>query len=266
MSLENGTPGEGQENTPTEKQYSAVELKAMEMGWRPLEEFDGDEADFVDAKEFVGRAPLFEKIAELKQSNKATNQALEALKEHHIKIAEVAYNKAMKELKAQQTAAIREGDADAFDAIEEKKAAAEAEKQELLEAAEKIKLEQPQIHPELQSWINRNPWYTNQTHMRVFADQMGQRLGAEVRAGSLTQQEALKKIEAAVKEEFPHKFRNPNRDKPGSVESTGKTTPKGGTSVFKMTPEQEKVWRTLERSKVMTKEEYIADLKAMEKE
>jgi hypothetical protein len=75
------------------------------------------------------------------------------------------------------------------------------------------------------------------------------------------------KIEAAVKEEFPNKFRNPNRDKPAAVEATSKhTSPKGSNSSFKMTADQERVWKSLERASGIkyTKEEYIADLKKME--
>jgi hypothetical protein len=101
--------------------------------------------------------------------------------------------------------------------------------------------------------------------MRVFADQLGNRLAADVRAGSLTQKEALAKIEAAVKEEFPNKFRNPNRDKPTAVEATSKHTGlKASNASLKLTPEQEKVWKGFERSKLMTRDEYITSLKKME--
>ena len=52
------------ETTPeqTAPELSPIEQKALEMGWRPKEEFEGEEADFIDATEFVRRKPLFEKI------------------------------------------------------------------------------------------------------------------------------------------------------------------------------------------------------------
>jgi hypothetical protein len=265
MPLENeASPQEGSVEQ-TIPEYSAVEVQAMELGWRPREEFQGDESLFIDAKEFVGRKSLYDKIETLKNENKTTKQAIEALKQHYSHVEQNAFNKAMKELKAEQNRAIADGDVEKYTQLEAEKEELESEKQAFIEATEKINTEAPQIHPELQSWINRNPWYNNQPHMKVFADQLGNRLAADVRAGSLTQKEALVKIEAAVKEEFPNKFRNPNKDRPSAVEATGKqTTPKSGGSVFKMSPEQEKVWKTLERSKVMTKEQYIADLKKME--
>lgn len=65
MTTENQVP-ENQipDNTPEEKapEYTKIELEAMDMGWRPKSEFNGDEDDFIDAKEFVRRKPLFDKI------------------------------------------------------------------------------------------------------------------------------------------------------------------------------------------------------------
>lgn len=255
---EGATPETSAEQAPRE--YSAVELQAMDLGWKPMEEFHGDESLFIDAKEFVGRKSLYDKIESLKNENKTVKQGLEALKEHYAHVETRAYDKALKQLQAQQKQAVRDGDADSFDAIEDQKKALEAERQEFLEATDKIKTEAPQIHPDLQVWVNRNPWYNSQPHMKVFADQLGQRLAADVRAGSMTQKEALAKIEEAVREEFPTKFRNPNRDKPANVEATSKHTNTKSNS-FKFTPEQEKVWKQFERSKIMTKEEYIAGLR-----
>ena len=254
------------QETNAAPEYSAVEVQAMELGWRPKEEFHGDESLFIDAKEFVGRASLYDKIEAQKNELKTLAKGVDALKEHYAHVETRAYEKALKELEKQQKQAIRDGDADSFEYIEDQKKVLTAERDEFVEATEKIKTEAPQIHPELQTWINRNSWYNNQPHMKLFADQLGNRLAADVRDGRMTQKEALVKIENAVKEEFPNKFRNPNRDKPSAVETTSKHTgSKAGNASFKMNPEQEMVWKSLERSKIMTKEEYITSLKKMEK-
>ena len=56
--------GTGEEQTQEKKapELSAVEQKAIEMGWKPKDNFDGEETDFIDAAEFVRRKPLFDKI------------------------------------------------------------------------------------------------------------------------------------------------------------------------------------------------------------
>ena len=41
---------------------SPIEEKAIQMGWRPKDQFEGDEEEFIDAKEFVRRQPLFDRI------------------------------------------------------------------------------------------------------------------------------------------------------------------------------------------------------------
>ena len=46
---------ENQNQEAQPKELSAIEQRAIEMGWRPQEEFNGDEEDFIDAKEFVRR-------------------------------------------------------------------------------------------------------------------------------------------------------------------------------------------------------------------
>jgi hypothetical protein len=261
MTLENvESPQEGTSEQAA-PEFSPVELEAMELGWRPKEEFQGDEGKFIDAKEFVGRKSLYDKIEAQKNEIKTIRQGVDALKQHYAHVETRAFEKALKQLEAQQKQAVRDGDADSFESIESQKKALEAERQEFIDATEQIKTEAPQVHPELQAWVNRNPWYSKEPHMQLFADRLGQRLAASVSAGEITQKQALEKISAAVKEEFPNKFRNPNRDKPSAVEATSKHTSSKPNSSFKMTSEQELVWKSFERSGLMSKADYIDSLK-----
>ena len=80
---------------PSEPKHSEVELRAMEMGWRPKEEYNGDEENFIDAKEFVRRKPLFDKIEHQGKQIKAVTKALEALKTHYTRVEEAAVQKAI---------------------------------------------------------------------------------------------------------------------------------------------------------------------------
>jgi len=252
---------EAVEQAQQEPQYSPIELKAMEMGWRPKEEFNGDEEDFVDAKEFVGRQPLYEGLASTKKQLKAVQQALEAFKGHYTKVKETEYQNALATLKAQKKAALKEGEVDAFYELEEKIETIEAEKQAFVDEQKQIQAAEPTVHPELQSWMAQNPWYMSQPHMRTFADEVGKKYQHAVLAGELTPSQVLKKIEQEVRQEFPNKFRNPNKDKPSAVEgSSSKSSSKSGD--FEMTEQERQVMNTLVRQKVVTKDEYIRDLKA----
>ena len=70
-------------------------------------------------------------------------------------------------------------------------------------------------------------------------------------------------IEKAVREEFPNKFRNPNKDTAPAVESSGNKGTKSGKgfSEADLDDRERKVMNSLVRQKIMTKEEYLADLK-----
>lgn len=239
------------------KEYSAVEQKAMEMGWRPLEEFSGDEADFIDAKEFVARKPLYDKIGQQSKQLKNVTQAIEALKSHYGKVQETEYKRALKELKAERNRALTEGDADRFEQLDDDIKAKEKEVDQLL-AEQNIPIvkEEPTIHPEFANWQNRNPWYSSVKYMREFADELGGKL-----ANTMSPRDVLIEVEKQVRKEFPHKFSNPNKgDAPevGSSRNTGRGS-KGDD--ITLSDQETKIMNTLVRQGVLTKEQYIKDLK-----
>ena len=59
------------------KQYTAVEQRALDQGWVPQDEWQGDPDDWRPAKEFIDRGELFRKIDELKNENKRIKQGVE---------------------------------------------------------------------------------------------------------------------------------------------------------------------------------------------
>lgn len=232
---------------------SEIELKAMEMGWRPREEFNGTDDDFIDAKEFVRRKPLFDKIEHSSREVKELRKALDALKTHYTTVKESEYNRALATLKAARKDALTNGDGDQFEAIDQEIKRVEQEAVSVKQIDE-IQPE-PVQHPEFVGWLNRNPWYNSTPYMRQFADQVGLRL-----KGQMPPAEVLKEVEKAVKQEFPTKFKNPNKESAPDVDSSdGKTSRSGG---FELTEQERKIMNTFVRSGVMTKEKYIADLKA----
>jgi hypothetical protein len=250
---------ENQENnTPAEP--TANEVEARSAGWVPKEEYHGDENKWVDADEFVRRGPLFEKINVQSRELKEVKKALDALKAHHATVKETAYKEALAELKKQKKDAFIDGDADKILEIEEKTEALKEEQRQFSESrtAEITKEVQAEVHPEFQAWTNRNPWYTTDRPMKAFADA----LGVELRATGMSPSEVLKKVEIKIKEEFPQKFRNPNRDKAGAVEGSGKGTGKShNDGSDTLTDLERNVMNRFVRMGVMTKEQYISDLK-----
>lgn len=255
-------PTEGQEaGTPEAPQYSEMEQKALDMGWRPKEEFEGDEVDFVDAKEFVQRQPLFDKIAQQNKHLKNFEKALSALQQHYNKVNETAYKRALADLKVQQEKAVEEGDLNTYHALNQREKEIEKEKEQFIQ--EQNVPDEPVVHPTLQAWTNRNTWFESQPHMRVFAEEVGARYKGAVLAKTMTPEEVLKEVEKAVRAEFPHKFRNPNKDKAPAVEGTSGSKPARGSADPELNEQERTIMNTLVRGGHMTKEKYLADLRAI---
>src|SRR3990167_4465343 len=97
-----------------EKLQQKLEEKARQKGWKPESEFDGEDADFVDAKEFLLREPLLETIRELKKHIKVqrekTDQDMKLISTQFMQVSEQAYKRALADLQAQRDYAISEKD------------------------------------------------------------------------------------------------------------------------------------------------------------
>jgi hypothetical protein len=245
------SPLEEVSSTP---ELSQTEQKALSMGWRPKEEFQGSEDEFIDAKEFVRRQPLFEKIETQNRQIKNVTKALSQLKEHYTKVQEAEYNRAILDLKVQRKEALSAGDGDNFEKLDDKIKEAEQQKAHL-EVLNTPQQQAEEAHPEFVSWKSRNSWYDTIGYMKEFADSEGRKLHAR----GLAPEQVLKEVEKLVRTEFPNKFRNPNKENAPDMERSGGSSTKN--SGFEMDETERKIMNDLVRQKVMTKEEYIRDLK-----
>lgn len=264
---EGGEQDEGGETTPdtTKPELSAVEQKALEMGWRPKEDFEGNEEDFIDATEFVRRKPLFEKIDNVGKELRETKKALRALQAHHEKVKEAEYQHALKALREEKKQALEEGDADRLIEIDDK--IADAKAQEVLNRNQ-TQAQAAEPHPAFVSWVNSNPWYKNDAELKVAADQIGTAYAAA--NPELHPDAVLKYVEGRVKKLYSDRFTNPNKNRPSAVEG-GTSTPsksagKNDTSNYPLTEDERRVMMTFVRQGIMSKEEYIADLQKVKGE
>jgi hypothetical protein len=251
------------ENTNTEVEYTAVEQEALQSGWVPKDQYEGEDHKWIDAGEFLRRAPLFEKIDQQNRKIKQLDDGLKKLATHHDKVREAEYQRALLSLKSQKKAALEDQDHDAVIEIDERLAEVR-EKQKLALAQEEQESRQNGPAPEFVAWQQKNSWYSSDEDMRIFADAYGTKLALS----GVEPVEVLKQVEAKVKQKFPTAFRNPNRDKPGAVESS-RTTSKGKEAdpESKLTDQEKSIMKSLIRTiPGFTKEKYIADLKTVDTE
>jgi hypothetical protein len=239
---------------------TSVEDKARAQGWRPKEEFHGDDDDFVDAKEFLQRAPLFEKIESQSRQLKELNKAFTALKTHYTKVNEAAYERALNSLKVQRQAAISEGDGIKFEQVDTQIKQTEKAKQELQQEVNAPENNAPDPQ-EFVAWKSRNGWYERDEDLRTFADAYGIKLAKQ----GLPADEVLTSVAKKVKQEFPHKFISKNKsDAPDvGVSGGGRSTRNSEPSIEGMTDEERSIMKTLVKGGHVTQEQYIKDWKAV---
>lgn len=257
MADENIVPEVETSATP-EVKADPFEAKALELGWRPKEEWDGPDEEFIDAKEFVRRKPLFEKIEHQSKSIKQLTQAFEALKTHHTKVKESEYQRALKSLKEARRIAMADGETERALAYEEKIEEVEAQKAEFDKDVDQVQIPtEPQEHPTFVAWREKNGWYGRDEDLTAFADGLGPRLARN----GLSPEEVLREITKRAVDQFPAKFRNPNRDRAGGVEAPSRKTPAPDT--FSMSQEERDVMKKFVKSGVMTEAQYIKELKQL---
>lgn len=250
-----------QEGTPNTEvtqsaapQFTEAEQRAMAQGWVPQDQYTGN-GKWRPAEEFLDRGELFAKIDEQNRRLKATESTQSELKRHLERVRKTEYQRALDTLRAEKKSALVDGDADAVVEIDEKI----ADLREEQKVAEQQPIVQVQEGPDptFVVWLNRNQWYNQDRAMKVYADNIAEELATK----GLSKVQLLVAVEQETRKEFAHKFQNPNRSKPGTVEGgTSKSTAKNDS--FELSDAEKQVMNKFVRAGVMTKEEYIADIKA----
>lgn len=237
---------------------SKWDTAARQGGWVPLEEWQGDPEDWTDAKEFVKRGELFHKISSQSGEIKELKKAINGLMEHHQKVKETEFTRALEYLKQQKKSALEEGDADKLLAVDEAIDTLKAEKQEAQAEKKVEKKEGPT--PFFVQWVHNNQWYLKDPELREYADELG--VGIYNRAGGqIDENELYRRVRDRVLKAFPEKFKGQGTKTP-AVEGSGTSRP-SKADTFKLTEDEERVMKTFVRSGIMTKEQYIADLKSV---
>lgn len=247
-----------EETTPDAPAPSKYDETARAQGWVPKEEWAGDPDDWTDSREFVKRGELFHKISNQSGEIKELRKAISGLMEHHSKVKETEFTRALTYLKGEKKKALEEGDADQLIAVDE--------------AIEQLKAEKPQEAPKAQqatgptpvftSWVSQNPWYLQDQQLRAFADDIG--VGFFNRNPGTSEAELYQLVKQRVMKQFPEKFKGQGSKTP-SVEGAGSAPTKKNDS-FKLSEDEERVMKTFVRSGVMTKEQYVSELRRVKGE
>lgn len=283
-----GEPEPGSLNP--ELQKDAVETKARAKGWKPLAEWKGAPEDWVDAKEYVGRQKLFDRIEDLKgelgRQSSRFERDLGTITSHFEKMREADYQRAKEELKAQLKQARREDDPDREELVEEKIEQLDKEHEEAkaARAAQQPK-QQSGPTPQFQEWHKENPWFQTNVEMTQEAIAIG--TGYAALHPQKPQADVLAHVTARIKKLYPEAFESGEpEEKPqqrsgpevesgnGGRKSTVSSAKKGKLTVADLDPEQREIMRVLikrgalkykaAKNKVTQEEQYLRDIEEYE--
>lgn len=241
------------QTTQEAPQLSEVEAQAMELGWRPEEEFKAEPANegkkWRTAEDFMDRKSLFDKIDEIKRENRDLKKGLTALTHHNAKIEESAYRRAINELRREKRAALEDGDLVKADEISER-----IDELKTVQVTPRYIQPQP-ANPAFDQWVAQNKWYVEDSKMQALADGVAQHL---VNRGETNPQVIFATVEKEVRETFPHKFRNPRKDTAPNLDVSDKKATGKKAAVDQLTTEEVKIMKTMIRAGVKLSEEEYA--------
>lgn len=245
-------------------QVDPVAEQATAQGWVPKEEWvkQGKSADeWRPAKEFVERGELYKSIHTTKRELKQTQAALTALQRHHQYVFEKARIQALDELKKERRMALREGDLETVevldDRIEDTTKQFEEEKARLVESQAAVQVGPP---PEFEEWKSQNTWYETDNELKEYADAIGIiYINKNPKAPPV---EVLKHIDGKMRKQYPDKF-GVRRAAPNAVAAVDRTAQKakGSFTMADVPEEMRPVIRNFCESTGMSEADYIKQLK-----
>jgi hypothetical protein len=215
------------------------EDEARKLGWRPKEEFDNPEK-WVDAKEYLYRRELMDKIHNQNRNMKRMNEELETYRrsiENVEKIItrreELARQQERETVMRERREAIQNGDIEAVERLDEKISHLKDEP---------VKKTQPDLPPETRDWLKQHEstWFNKNSLENI--EMMDEAARIEERFckynPNTSVQDVLDTVEKEIRRKYPHRFKNPNLERKPEVEASGEygSAKKSRIDMGKVTP------------------------------
>lgn len=191
-------PGENKQTTAVPPQLTEIEQKALSMGWKPKDQWDGGEDDWRSAKDFVERQSFFDKISELKSTIWELKKDYREVYQKISQAEKAKYEVELRKLKEDRAQAAKEGDTEKVVQISDRM----DEVKEQIKTAEVPQQTGPD--PAFPEWLKEHPWYNTDTNMRSDADDFA--MTYKAKNPNATFKEVLSHVTGKIKKMYPEKF------------------------------------------------------------
>jgi len=207
-----------------QEEVQEYEEEARAQGWKPQEEFGGENDNFVDAKEFLDRGEKYagllrKKVDRLERRLSKSESVNQEVSAHYNRVLEKERSEAkvaISNLEAQRAEAVRVGDGETFNRTD-----AQLQEMRTQQGAQQLP-----VDPKVQEWIDSHEWYNTDVALTGVAEAHAARLREQ--NPTMPTEVFLEKVTELVKKDMPHKFTNANK---GNLDVEGDSLPGGDNPV-----------------------------------
>lgn len=204
-----------------------AESKARSLGWRPKEEFNGEDDKFTDAKTFLDRAntniPMLRENARkteqrnhrLEEQIKTLTQQMQDLTRRYDEADKRGYERAVREIEARQRKAVADGDVEEYDNLQKQKENLSIQTTPAQPTQPQTKEIPLQDQIAIQVFEQNNPWYKQDEELNE--DMNGFLMGIRAKNPNMPLSEVIERAKDKVFKAHPEKF---NERKANSVLSS----------------------------------------------
>ncbi len=180
----------------SKEELSPIEEKAREMGHVSVEEWEEqgkDPEEWIEAKEYVGRQPLYEGLHKANRKIKSQDKKMDAMVEYLNNVDKTAYDRALTDLTQQKKRAIAEEDL--------QQALVITDEIEDLKEKKPEPIQEDQDNSIFEDFVNRNSWYESNMDKTYMADGIANRMIAEAKQRGVAPnwEKVIEKVEESVK-------------------------------------------------------------------
>ena len=236
------------ENEEDNVQLSESELRAMEKGWKPQSEWDGNPEEWRSAKEYLDRGSLFEKINNQRKELDEMRRFQKDAEEHLRKLRAGQERDRLNRLNDEKRNALMENDIEQVMKADQQIRQVETELAEI-DKPSNTNTYNPEEDRMFDEWKDDNPWYEKDTELRILADA----LGTSFRANNpnATPQDVYSYVTEKVKSTNPSKFspstNNAQSRSPNSTTQYNRNAKGHGKTYHDLSEDQLKVGRRFTR-------------------
>lgn len=258
--------------TPETASDPRVEAEARLLGWRPEDEFNGPADRWKPAEEFLEegkringylRKDLEKLRAELASRDAniaALQQSMTEFAAFHKETEKKAYERAVRDLKAERREALRDNDGERVAEIEDQIEQLAEASPARIPGVPQVQTPPP-VDPAWAAWLSENDWFNSSPKTRAITNGYGDLLRTE--QPNLVGRPFLDEVTRRVREDFPQWFENPARNRPNAVGGAGeqRNEPSSRAKTYAALPPDVKLQcdKFVKQGLVASREAYCAD-------